>query len=946
MVVGNTYSWTSNPGNFTSTASNPTVSPTITTTYTLTETITATNCQKTNTVVITVNPLPAANTGSNKPICTGTSTNIGAALVVGNTYSWTSNPGSFTSTASNPTVTPTITTTYTLTETITATGCQKTNSVVITVNQPPNATATTADVTEFCNGGSALLTANTGTGLSYQWKLNGNDIPGATTSKYSATIAGSFTVVVSNSQNCSSTSTPPIITSIVELPPNSIIVFGENTICQGDTAWLGVSASDIYTYQWNLDTHPIIGANSPVFSATLQGSYTVDIIDDAGCFDTSEPVIITVNALPNAVITPAGSTTFCQGGSVILNANTGSGLTYQWKNASGNIPGATNSSYTANTNGSYTVYESSALCRFAASNSSPLVVTVNPLPASIITAGGPTTLCQGGSVILNANTGAGLTYQWKNGAGNISGATNSSYSANATGNYTVNITVSPSGCSKLSNSLSVTVNPLPNANTGTNKVICLNVPTSIGATEVVGNTYSWTSNPSGFTSVVSNPTVNPTVNTTYTLTETITATGCQKTNSVTVTVNSLPTANTGSDNNICIGKSTSIGTTEVVGNTYKWTSNPEGFNSILSNPSVNPTVSTTYILTETITATGCEKTNSVLITVKQLPDAINSAAGSATFCFGDSVVLNANTGINMVYQWQKNNSDIPGATTSSLNIKSDGSYSFIITDNNTTCSETSNSIVTTVNPLPSVTINRSGALTLCQMDSIILDANSTTASIFQWQKNGVDIPDAIDTAYVVNQNGVYLVKVTNSCGTAYSDVANIRVKPLPTVNLGKDDTICKNQHVILDAGIGYESYKWSNLATTQTIKVDTTNIGFGKFTFSVTVTDSLGCSGSDSVIVTINDCLGISEVRQQISEIQVFPNPNDGLFYLTINQPSAKAVKVYLFNIEGQEIKSYMLKNENGKFNKRFDISEYAKGVYILKIESNLAIEYRKILYK
>jgi oligosaccharide reducing-end xylanase len=49
-----------------------------------------------------------------------------------------------------------------------------------------------------------------------------------------------------------------------------------------------------------------------------------------------------VNAAPNASITPAGPTTFCSGGSVTLNANTGSGLSYQWLLNGNNISAATN----------------------------------------------------------------------------------------------------------------------------------------------------------------------------------------------------------------------------------------------------------------------------------------------------------------------------------------------------------------------------------------------------------------------------------------------------------------------------------------------------------------------------------------------------------------------------------------------------------------------------
>src|SRR6185369_13000816 len=57
------------------------------------------------------------------------------------------------------------------------------------------------------------------------------------------------------------------------------------------------------------------------------------------------------------------------------------------------------------------------------------------------------------------------------------------------------------------------------ATTGSPRTICGGVSTTIGTTAVSGNTYSWTSNPVGFTSTLANPTVNPLKTTTYTLIE-------------------------------------------------------------------------------------------------------------------------------------------------------------------------------------------------------------------------------------------------------------------------------------------------------------------------------------------------------------------------------------------------------------------------------------------
>src|SRR6185436_14203260 len=68
----------------------------------------------------------------------------------------------------------------------------------------------------------------------------------------------------------------------------------------------------------------------------------------------------------------------------------------------------------------------------------------------------PTTFCAGGSVVLSANAGPGLIYQWKKGGVNISGATLINYTATTAGVYKVKVTNS-NGCTKISAGITVTV---------------------------------------------------------------------------------------------------------------------------------------------------------------------------------------------------------------------------------------------------------------------------------------------------------------------------------------------------------------------------------------------------------------------------------------------------------------------------------------------------------
>jgi len=155
---------------------------------------------------------------------------------------------------------------------------------------------------------------------------------------------------------------------------------------------------------------------NPVASLTVITTYTVTGL--SGSWFASDEIVVTVNSLPVATITPSGPTTFCQGGSVDLTAS--AGTSYLWSTS------ATTSSITVTTSGNYTVTVTNS---FSCSATSTITtVVVHPLGTASITPSGATTFCQGGSVILTANSGA--AYSW------TGGATTQTISVNATGTYT------------------------------------------------------------------------------------------------------------------------------------------------------------------------------------------------------------------------------------------------------------------------------------------------------------------------------------------------------------------------------------------------------------------------------------------------------------------------------------------------------------------------------
>lgn len=326
----------------------------------------------------------------------------------------------------------------------------------ITYNPPAtSASISSTGNTIFCQGNSVSLNANTGSGLTYQWKNNGSNISG-TSSSYTATSSGNYTVQVTNSSGCSAISNPTIIT-VNPLPAATLSNIGLLTFCQGGSVTLNANIGPGLNYQWKKNGAIISGITTSSYIATTTGSYTVVITNSNGCLSTSNALNVTVNPLPISTITLSGPTIFCIGNSITLSNN--SGVSYQWKNNNVNINGATNPSYIANASGSYSVFiTNNNGCTI---NSAPIVITVNPLPISTISSNQDTIFCEGGSTVLLVDNQLPLNYQWfKNGI-LLNGQTNSIFQTSNSGIYNVQLT-DQNGCiNNSSNSIQVIVNPNP-----------------------------------------------------------------------------------------------------------------------------------------------------------------------------------------------------------------------------------------------------------------------------------------------------------------------------------------------------------------------------------------------------------------------------------------------------------------------------------------------------
>lgn len=455
--------------------------------------------------------------------------------------------------------------------------------------------------------------------------------------------------------------------------------------------------------------------------------------------------------------TIAGPSTVCEGSTQTYSIPVIPGATsYTWT-----LPGGWSGTSTTNSI-TVTVGANSGNVTVVANGScgsSPQVVeaiTVNPLPSTTITPNGPTTFCQGGNVILQAPTGTGYTYQWYQGAP-IPGANNASYTATAAGNYHVVIT--SNGCSATSATVTVTVNPTPAAPTvGSNSPVCVGDALNLTATSTTsGVTYSW-AGPNTFTSTQQNPTIaGVTTLAAGTYTATVTANGCTSTGTTTVVVNPGPPAQPGTITgsvNVCSGSSQTYSIAAVVGATsYTWTL-PGGWTGTSTTNSITVTAGTAggNILVSAGNNCGNSPDQVLAVTVTQAPPATITPAGPTTFCQGGSVVLNANTGTGLTYQWYNGTTAIAGATSASYTATASGTYTVEVSDG--ACAATSASVTVTVNPLPNPVISQSGATLTC----------TPAFTSYQWHDANGPIAGATSQSYTATADGNYYVVVTDGNG--------------------------------------------------------------------------------------------------------------------------------------------------------------------------------------
>ncbi|NNM15625.1 MAG: T9SS type B sorting domain-containing protein, partial [Bacteroidia bacterium] len=874
----NSYVWEEllNPGVAIDSIAATTVNPTSTTSYLLIGTI-STSCVLTDTVTVTVNPLPSVMATIDKDtICAGDSITLIASGTL--SYDWTDlTSGGSAGNSDTLVLVPGLTTDYVLTGT-NANGCTDTDTVSIEVIQLPTADAGTDQT--ICSTDTAFIGSANIAGNSYSW-IPATDLNNTAISDPFANIINAgpgadtivYTVLVTDFFGCTSSDSIQVIT---EPLPNVSVTSNVSVLCPDSVVELYASGAASYT--WYDIASPAIpfGTGDTIYVAPIATfTYFAVGASTAGC-TSSDTITISVNVSP-AIASSSSDTSICEGDSTQLYAS--GGVTYSWEELAN--PGVSIS--TADTldviPAATTTYVLLGADSDGCPNSDTITITVNPAPTVNVINGLLSACPAATGMIYSASPSTpGSTYNWGilNGTIDLGQGTDSiSVTWDSLGTAFVNVVeVTAAGCvsDTVQFDLTISLALSPVAPIG-DKVMCANTATGIVYT-LLSNpnaTYTWhvlngsiSGSPNLDSVVIDWTSTGPATGMVwYEELIVTTDTSCYGvSDTLDVTLNPAPPVQIiNAPTEVCVFDSASFDIINSAGSSYNWIVNGgtqltgDTTNAITANWSTDGTYDVQVIETNKF---GCiSDTMTTSIVVNPLPTA--SAGADRAFCTGDSVNLLATGG--QTYVWSPiaglNDPNISNPVATPL---ATTTYMVLVTDSNMCIN--ADSVVVSVNALPIVSAGPD--VGVCLNSSTTL--NATGGAIYSWSP-----PLGLDNINIANPNAnpinttTYIVVVTDTNNCVAIDSVIVSVLPLPTADAGADMAICSGVTVTLTA-TGGTNYSWNpttaltlpNSAVTGATPMATTN-------YTVTVSDANGCTDTDDVLIDVTP----SPVANFITDIVV-----------------------------------------------------------------------------
>jgi len=354
------------------------------------------------------------------------------------------------------------------------------------------------------------------------------------------------------------------------------------------------------------------------------------------------------------------------------------------------------------------------------------------------------------------------------------------------------------------------------------------------------------------------------------------------------------------------------------------TGGPTPYSYAWSDANSQTTASATGLSAGTYTVTvtdfnGCNTTASTIITQ---PNALGTSANAVTnvTCNGGttgSASASPSGGTTpYTYQWSINAGLQTTPTATGL---SAGTYTIVVGD---ACASGASApvIITQPNALDasanaSFNVNCNGGSNGSALSNA---SGGTSPYTYAWSSNSGSQTTALASVLTA---GTYTITISDACSSSATATATITQPSLALSTTTYAGTSIAA--VTPSGGTTPYTYNWTPVSgTTDTIK------GLSLGTYSVTVTDANGCTKTASVDVT--SATGIKAITSNSGTITIYPNPNNGVFNLIMNNEQGM-MNVEVYNILGEKVYSNSIFNMQGTiFN--IDLSSQADGVYLYRV--------------
>lgn len=695
-----------------------------------------------------------------------------------------------------------------------------------------------------CNNplGAITVLATGGTpGYTYVWDA------GATGPTITGITTGDYVVVVTDDDGNSAELHVAVLANFT--PPLADAGAPFSVSCSNTVASLNGSGSagPDFTYQWVASNGGHILADGGTLSPTVDhaGNFQLTVTDlSNGCTASASTTVTEQYNAPNASAT--GGVIKCTPNTVTLAVNYATtNTTFYWQG-----PGGFNSTLAnpiVNVAGNYVFNITDTIT--GCTNKSTAVVSSNLTQPNVDATGGGTITCAQTSVQLSGiSTTPGAVFAWTGPNGYTSPLQNPV--ANTAGTYTLKVTNPANGCTA-SDPIVVASNltaPIPTAMANGTLTCNVQFVQVSGLSNTPGVSYAWTG-PNNFMSSLQNALVSAPG--TYTLTVKNPVNGCTGTASVNVIQNiTPPNISAMGATKTCSSPTVTLnGFSTTPGATFSWTG-PGGFTSNQQNPSVSATGN--YTLKVTNPQTGCTATATASVSQNTTPPSVSGNSATIT-CTNPLAKITTNASPQgLSFSWSGPNNF--SSTLQNPMVGSSGYYYVTATNPSNGCTNTA-VVYTPDNITPPFAYAGEDKSLNCYFSTVLINASfSSNGSNFTylWTTYDGNIVTGANTLYPsVNLEGTYTLKIVNTQNGCISYDSMIVTQSLPvTANINQTNPVyCaggSNGSATVTAGGGSQNYtyNWSNGKLTPSI----TGLSAGVYT--VTVTDSEGCTATSSATIS------------------------------------------------------------------------------------------------